>query len=51
MKNIIEVLCLLVVVGLLLFLVFSFVTDFKATLLLTLAILVGIFVKTHFFGK
>lgn len=51
MKNIIEVLCLLVVVGLLLFLVFRFVTDFKATLLLTLAILVGIFVKTHFFGK
>jgi len=38
-------------VGLILFLIFRFVTDFKATLVLTLAILVGIFAKTHFFGK
>lgn len=32
-------------------LIFRFMTDFKATLLLVLAISVGIFVKTHFFGK
>lgn len=51
MEKNIELLCLILVVGLFLFLIFRFMTDFKATLLLVLAISVGIFVKTHFFGK
>jgi len=51
MEKIIEFLCLILVVGLLLFLIFRFMTDFRATLLLVLAISVGIFIKTHFFGK
>jgi len=51
MEKIIEFLCLILVVGLLLFLIFIFMTDFRATLLLVLAISVGIFIKTHFFGK
>jgi len=51
MERIIEILCLILVVGLLLFLILRFMADFKTTLLLVLAISVGIFVKTHFFGK
>jgi len=51
MEKFVEILCLCIVVGLLLFLIFKFVTDFKATLVLALAILVGSFVKTRFFGK
>ncbi|KRM05775.1 hypothetical protein FC89_GL001485 [Liquorilactobacillus ghanensis DSM 18630] len=51
MENIIKILCLCLVAGLILFLIFRFVTDFKATLVLALIILVGNFIKTHFFGK
>ncbi|MFD1548731.1 hypothetical protein [Levilactobacillus fuyuanensis] len=50
-RIIVESLTLLVVVGLIAFLIFRFVTDFKTTLLVILALAVAGFIKNHFFKK
>jgi len=50
-RIIVESLTLLVVVGLIAFLIFRFVTDFKTTLLVVLALAAAGFIKSHFFKK
>jgi len=50
-RIIVESLTLLVVVGLIAFLIFRFVTDFKTTLLVVLALAAAGFIKSHFFKR
>jgi len=50
-RIIVESLTLLVIVSLFVFLIFRFVTDFKTTLLVVLALATVGFIKSHFFKK
>lgn len=50
-RIIVESLTLLVVVSLIAFLIFRFVTAFKTTLLVVLALAVAGFIKKHFFKR
>jgi len=50
-RIIVESLTLLVIVSLFAFLIFRFVTDFKTTLLVVLALATVGFIKSHFFKK
>jgi len=50
-RIIVESLTLLVIVSLFVFLIFRFITDFKTTLLVVLALATAGFIKNHFFKK
>ncbi len=51
MEKIVRIICLCIVFGLFSSLVFSFVTDFKVMLLVTLALWGTSYIKKHFLGK
>ncbi|WP_407889829.1 hypothetical protein [Levilactobacillus sp. N40-8-2] len=50
-RILVESVTLLIIVGLIALLIFRFVTDFKTTLLVVLALVTAGFIKSHFFKK
>ncbi|NLR10127.1 MULTISPECIES: hypothetical protein [Lactobacillaceae] len=50
-KAIIDSLIFIVIIGLLVFLIINFITDFRTTLLVVFALLAAAYVKHHFFKR